>query len=121
MSMERFSCMSAGSKVSGSAYARQVKTLLDVPPVLGAVVLVAAAAGAAVVLVGAAAAGAAVSVAAGAAAWGVSVGAAVVPPQAAIMGISITRSTNATIFLENILSFPPKVSLSLRPGACARA
>ena len=31
--------------------------------------------------------------------------------QAANMGISSTRSTNAISFLENILSFPPKVSL----------
>src|SRR5205809_545956 len=107
MSIERFSCMSAGSKVSGSAYARQLKTSpagmaagVAVASALGASVLVGWASGALVGSTGAAVGG-----------TGVAVGS--VPPQAAIMGISSTKSTNAISFLENILSIPPKVSLKL--------
>src|SRR5438552_17318792 len=102
------SSMRAGSKVGGSVKARQRKTP---PAVAGGPPAVvgwawAASVGVASAVVGWAAwVGASVAWAAG----GVAV--ASVPPQAANMGISSTRSTNAISFLENILSFPPKVSL----------
>src|SRR3954469_8480595 len=102
MSIERVSCMRAGSRVSGSAKARQVKALPLVPvvlPPLAAVVGVSAAA-AAVVFVGCAAAGAlVVAVASGAA--GVAVGFSA--PQAASSGIRITKSAEREAsFLEDI-------------------
>src|SRR5437588_5636871 len=117
MSMERFSCIRAGSNVSGSAYARQWNTCpVAPPPPEGAVVLVAAGAAGAVVLVAAAAGAAGVSVAwAGGGAAGVAVG--VSPPQAASMGTSSRKSTNAVNFFENILAFPPMVAPVLRPQA----
>src|SRR5438876_3161759 len=103
------SSMRAGSKVGGSVKARQWKTPpagMPPPPWVGW-------AWAASVAVASAWVGWAAWVGAsvGAAAGGVAVGS--VPPQAAIMGISSTKSTNAISFFENILSFPPKVSLKL--------
>src|SRR5690242_1111232 len=105
MSIDRVSCMRAGSKVSGSAKARQRNAVPEeVPPLPeeGAVVLVACAAGADVSV--ACAAGAVVAVASvlGAVA---AVGVAVSPPQAASEGANNRNNAGTTsFFLENILS-----------------